>query len=46
MELFVDDGRVAMTNLIFPTEVYNQLRLYTEGGTAQVKGLKIHRLAI
>ena len=46
VELFVDGGRIAMTNLVFPTEVYNSLRLYTEGGKAEVKNLSIHKLAL
>lgn len=46
VELFVDGGRIAMTNLVFPTEVYNSLRFYTEGGKAEVKNLSIHKLAL
>ena len=46
VELFVDGGRIAMTNLVFPTEVYNSLCFYTEGGKAEVKNLSIHKLAL
>lgn len=46
VELFVDGGRIAMTNLVFPTEVYNSLRFYTEGGKAEVKNLGIHKLGL
>ncbi|MCF2738361.1 GH32 C-terminal domain-containing protein [Bacteroides caecigallinarum] len=46
VELFVDGGRIAMTNLVFPTEVYNSLRFYTEGGEAEVKNLSIHKLGL
>ena len=46
VELFVDGGRIAMTNLVFPTEVYNSLRFYTEGGKAEVKNLSIHKLGL
>ena len=46
VELFVDGGRIAMTNLVFPTEVYISLRFYTEGGKAEVKNLSIHKLGL
>ena len=46
VELFVDGGRIAMTNLVFPTEVYSSLRFYTEGGKAEVKNLNIHKLGL
>ena len=46
VELFVDGGRIAMTNLVFPTEVYNSLRFYTEGGKAEVKNLSVHKLGL
>ena len=46
VELFVDGGRIAMTNLVFPTEVYNSLRFYTEGGKAEIKNLNIHKLGL
>lgn len=46
VELFVDGGRIAMTNLVFPTEVYNSIRFYTEGGKAEVKNLSIHKLGL
>lgn len=46
IELFVDGGRIAMTNLVFPTEVYNTLRFYTESGKAEIKNLSIHKLGL
>ena len=46
VEIFVDNGRIAMTNLVFPTEVYNTLRFYSEGGNMQVNNLNIHRLGL
>ena len=46
VEIFVDGGRIAMTNLVFPTEPYNTLRFYTEGGEAQVSNLKIYKLGL
>ena len=46
VEIFVDGGRIAMTNLVFPTEPYNTLRFYTEGGEAQISNLKIYKLGL
>ena len=46
IEIFVDGGRIAMTNLVFPTAPYNTLRFHAEGGKAQVEGLKIHKLGL
>lgn len=31
-ELFVDDGSTAMTDLYFPTEPFNQVKIFSEGG--------------
>ena len=36
IELFVDGGRVAMTNLVFPTKPYDRLRFFSDEN-AQVK---------
>ena len=33
VEMFVDDGRVVMTNLVFPTEKYTHLKMFSKGGT-------------
>ena len=43
VEIFVDGGRIAMTNLVFPTEPYNTLRFYTEGGETQVSNMKVYK---
>ena len=45
-ELFVQDGRIAMTNLIFPREPYTSLRLSSEGGSAQVHSAHLYRLGL
>ena len=37
VELFLNGGKVAMTNLVFPSEPYNSLELFSEGGNAEVK---------
>lgn len=46
VEIFVDGGRIAMTNLIFPTEPYNSLRFYAGGNTAKIEGLKLYKLGL
>lgn len=46
VEIFVDGGRIAMTNLVFPTQPYNALRFYTQGGEAEVKNLKVYQLGL
>lgn len=40
VELFVDGGRIAMTNLVFPNEPYNQLRFFG-GKVANAKAYNI-----
>ena len=32
VELFVDDGRMVMTTLVFPTQKYNSLKMFSRGG--------------
>ena len=41
VELFVDGGRIAMTNLVFPVAPYENVKLYTQGGKAEFKNLKV-----
>lgn len=44
IELFVDGGRVAMTNLVFPTQPYNNVKLYTLGASARFANVKLHKI--
>ncbi|MCF0177440.1 MAG: GH32 C-terminal domain-containing protein [Bacteroidales bacterium] len=44
IELFVDGGKVAMTNLIFPTTPYNAMEFYSNGGKSTVSDLKVYSL--
>jgi fructan beta-fructosidase len=37
IEVFADDGRVVMTNLIFPQSKYNRLKFFARGGDVQVR---------
>lgn len=46
VEIFADGGRIAMTNLVFPTKPYNSIRLYSEGGDYKVENMKIHKLGL
>ena len=46
MELFVDGGRIAMTNLVFPTLPYNNIKVYAEGGKAKVRNLTLYKLGL
>lgn len=46
VEIFVDGGRIAMTNLVFPTQPYNALRFYSENGEAQIGNMKIYKLGL
>ncbi len=46
VEIFVDGGRIAMTNLVFPTEPYNSIKLYGKGGKAEFKSMKVYKLGL
>ena len=46
IELFVNGGRIAMTNLVFPVAPYENMKLYTKGGKADFKNIKVHKLAL
>ena len=44
MEVFANDGKGVMTNLVFPTSPYTTLKVNTTGGNAKVKNLKIYEV--
>ena len=46
VEIFVDGGRIAMTNLVFSTAPYTSARLYTVGGQATVNHMTVNRLSL
>ena len=46
VEAFVDGGRIAMTNLVFPTKPYNNVQFYSEGGNASFKNVKVYKLGM
>lgn len=44
IELFVDGGRVAMTDIVFPTQPYSQFVIENTEGKSQVDELKLYEL--
>ena len=42
VELFVDDGRLVMTNLVFPTEKFSKLKLFSRGGNGTLNKAVFH----
>ncbi|MCM1347864.1 MAG: GH32 C-terminal domain-containing protein [Firmicutes bacterium] len=45
MEVFANNGRSVMTNLVFPTTPYTTLSVNATGGQAKIKDLKIYSLS-
>ncbi len=45
IELFVDDGRIAMTNQVFPRKPYNALTLSSDA-SASITDLAVYRLGL
>ena len=46
LEVFIDGGRVAMTNLVFPEEPYDTFELYTDSKRVSIGNLKITALGL
>nr|WP_239059530.1 GH32 C-terminal domain-containing protein [Bacteroides sp. 224] len=46
IEIFGNDGRFVMTNLVFPSEPYNRISFYSKGGSYTVSDFKIFPLGI
>lgn len=44
IELFGNDGRFVMTNIVFPNEPYSTLSVSSAGGNARLNNLKIYSL--
>ena len=42
VEIFLNGGKVAMTNLVFPTEPYTQWEFFGEGGTFEVEAAEVY----
>jgi sucrose-6-phosphate hydrolase SacC (GH32 family) len=45
VEMFVDDGRVVMTNLVFPSEKYTHLKVFSKGGSVLLNKAVIYGLS-
>ncbi|MCD8092768.1 MAG: DUF4980 domain-containing protein [Bacteroides sp.] len=46
VEIFLDGGKVAMTNLVFPNEPYNRMSFYGKGGNYKVDNCTIYKLEL
>lgn len=44
MEVFGNDGKFVMTNLVFPTKPYTTLSIAADGGSARIENLKIYSI--
>lgn len=44
IELFGNDGRFVLTNLVFPEQPYSTLSIHSAGGKARLKSLEIYSL--
>jgi fructan beta-fructosidase len=42
VELFVNDGRLVMTSLVFPTENFDHLKIFSKGGNILLKKAEFH----
>ena len=43
-ELFIDDGKLVMTSLFFPTKAYSKLKLFSKGGSMLLKRATLYEL--
>ena len=46
LEVFIDGGRVAMTNLVFPNEPYDRLEAYSDEGRFSIGKLTVTALGL
>ena len=46
VELFVDGGRIAMTNLVFPVAPYENVKFYSKDGKAEYKNVKVYSIKL
>lgn len=46
VEVFLDGGKAAMTNLVFPNEPYNTLQFYSQGAPYRVNSLNLYKLGL
>lgn len=46
VEVFLNGGKIAMTNLVFPSIPYNRMCFYSKGGTFKVDSFNVYRLGL
>ena len=46
VEIFVDGGRIAMTNLVFPTAPYTSVKFYSDGKKVSYRNIKVSQLSL
>ena len=46
IEIFVNGGRIAMTNLVFPTQPYTSIKFYSDGNKTAFKNIKVSELGL
>ena len=46
IEIFVNGGRIAMTNLVFPTQPYTFVKFYSDGNKAAYRNIKVSELKL
>lgn len=46
VEIFVNDGRTVVTNLVFPSEPYVRMNIYAKGGKVTVQNLDFYNVSL
>jgi fructan beta-fructosidase len=46
VEIFVDGGRIAMTNLVFPTAPYTSVKFYNNGASTSFRNITLSELSL
>lgn len=46
VEIFLNGGKLAMTNLVFPSVPYNRMCFYSKGGTFKVDSFHVYKLSL
>lgn len=46
IEIFVNGGRIAMTNLVFPTQPYTSVKFYSDGNKAAYRNIKVSEMRL
>lgn len=46
IELFVNDGKISMSNQVFPSEMYNQLKFIPTNDSTEIKDVRLYKLSL